>query len=884
MITKSSISAAVRPLAFATAVVFVAAALRLWPLDMLQNRIQWLTFYPAVMVSALFGGWIAGVAATILSLAMVLHALPLATGFSYVNDVGDWQSVAVFAAMSLAVSLICERGRRANENELRAARERDLFFEISLDMLCISKADGYFKRLSPAFTTTLGWSVEELLARPFIEFVHPEDVAGTLAEVERQVRRGEKVLHFENRYRHKDGTWRWLAWMSVPQPGGFMYATARDVTERRRMEEALARSEENLKVTLNSIGDAVMATDLQGAITQMNPVAEALTGWRSTEAVGRPIGEVFRVLNERTRQQAPDPATLALETGEVQGVANHTLLQDKEGRERPISESAAPIRSKEGRILGAVLIFRDATAERTLERELEVRIAERTEAVQEALATLDAMNDAAFVCDAESFRYLYVNRGAMRQLGYSFDELKRMTPMDLSPGLTQERIREIEGALARGERSMFTLTAKNRHKDGFLFDVEVNVQRITTPMGKIRLIAIARDITERVRAERRALRSQRLESLGTLAGGVAHDLNNALAPIMMVTGMLRKTYSDIGEYLDTVDQCVKRSAEMVHQLLTFARGSEGEKTTIQPFVLVEEMARIVKATFPKNIALTTSCDSLLPAITGDPTQLHQVLLNLCVNARDAMPDGGTLRLRAGYVEIDAAGSAAMPDANPGRYVAFVVEDTGTGIPPEIMDRIFDPFFTSKAADKGTGLGLSTVMGIVRGQGGYIQVSSKLGAGSAFTAAFPLAENQAGAKVEPVQRISFRGRGEKVLFVDDEAPIRMAARMLFTRANVTPIMATDGADALIKLADNRRDLSAIITDLHMPHMDAFTFLKAALHICPDIPAGVMSGRMEEEDRKRLAELGVRIVLDKPCSDDQLLMALQSLLKTAPIRGE
>jgi PAS domain S-box-containing protein len=282
---------------------------------------------------------------------------------------------------------------RRKEAEL----DRDRFFSLSIDLLCVSHADGYFKRLNPAFRETLGWDLEEMLTRPYIEFVHPDDIEATWREVERQVKNSEPVLRFQNRYLHKDGTYRWLSWTSVPQPGGFMYGSARDVTELRHAQEALRRNEENLAVTLASIGDGVLATDTGGRVTRINPVAQRLCGWTEAEAIGRPIAEVFNIVNEQTGAPAVIPVDAVLESGVIQGLANHTALIARDGRRTSIDDSAAPIRDASGTLIGVVLVFRDVSGERAAAEQADTLMKglnERTLQLQAAREAADSANRA----------------------------------------------------------------------------------------------------------------------------------------------------------------------------------------------------------------------------------------------------------------------------------------------------------------------------------------------------------------------------------------------------------------------------------------------------------------------------------------------------------
>jgi len=395
--------------------------------------------------------------------------------------------------------------------------------------------------------------------------------------------------------------------------------------------------------------------------------------------------------------------------------------------------------------------------------------------------------------------------------------------------------------------------------------------------GEVHLVVgVAEDVTTRKHAEQLALRSQRLESIGTLAGGVAHDLNNALAPILMGVDMLRMEYPRGSETLDLVQASAKRGAAMVRQLLNFAKGAEGQRVAIQPGRLVKEMEKFMLGTFPKNIQVVVKLDPALPLVLGDATQLQQVVLNLSVNARDAMPQGGVLTLEERRVELDAAQASTILGARPGNYVVLQVSDTGVGIPAAIIDRIFDPFFTTKSPDKGTGVGLSTVMGIVRGHGGFMRVQSQPGQGSTFTAYLPAA----GPGIQPEQAApppqALPGRGELILYVDDEEALRRMADAVLRRMNFNVLTAADGADGLRQASSRAGELRAVITDLHMPRMDGLAFVREIRRILPSLPVIVSSGRMEDADQAELMALKVDVFLGKPFTEAELARALKQLL--------
>ena len=376
-----------------------------------------------------------------------------------------------------------------------AEEERDRFFALSLDLLCIANADGYFKRLNPAFTRTLGWNLDELLSRPFLEFVHPDDRAATLQEVERQVTAGEQVLQFQNRYLHKDGSWRWLSWTSVPQPGGFMYGSARDVTELRHAEEALRASEESLAVTLHSIGDAVLATDTAGRVVRLNPVAEQLTGWSHADACGRPAADVFRIITEDTRQPADVPIEKVLLTGEVQGLANHTVLIARDGREVSIADSAAPIRDAHGHVSGVVLVFRDVSHERAVQRQ--------TAGLMKDLADIKAaLDEHAIVTltDAQG-RMTAVNDKFCAVFQYSRAELLGENHRIVNSGYhPKDFFADLWRTITHGR--VWKGEVRNQARDGRVGWFDTTIVPFLNEQGRpAQFVSIQTDITEQKRAE-----------------------------------------------------------------------------------------------------------------------------------------------------------------------------------------------------------------------------------------------------------------------------------------------------------------------------------------------------------------------------------------------
>ncbi len=360
--------------------------------------------------------------------------------------------------------------------------------------------------------------------------------------------------------------------------------------------------------------------------------------------------------------------------------------------------------------------------------------------------------------------------------------------------------------------------------------------------GHSRVGGVIRDITDRRDSEDRMLRAQRLENIGMLAAGIAHDFNNALAPILMAEQILRQSIHDESSLrlLNMVGHSAERGASLVKQLLSFARGASDTLQLIQARHILNELIDMIEVTFPKFISIRSELPKDLWTIKANPTEIHQVFLNLCVNARDAMSQGGELTLSAKNRSIDSDAAAEIPDARVGDFLVIEVRDTGTGISPEVLKRLWEPFYTTKTEDSGTGLGLSTVRGIVHHHGGFIALNSRVNYGTTFTIYIPAAESPENNKSKARATLPDRGRGELVLVVDDEEPVRLTVSEILHTHGYNTLLARDGAEAIAVFAARANDVKLLLTDIQMPFLNG-SVLSTALHrIKPNLPVIAMSG--------------------------------------------
>ena len=634
----------------------------------------------------------------------------------------------------------------------------------------------------------------------------------------------------------------------------------------RRQTEELKQSEALLREAQRIAGLGSYVFDLANGTWTSSEVLEGLLGIDG--AYDRSMAGWLALIHPEDRAMMADYLTNEVIGRDQAFDKEYRIIRRADQAERWLWSRASLARDSQGR----PLTLRGTSLDITERKQTEAALLLNT-------AALTAAANAVVITDRQG-TIEWANPAFSALSGWSVAEAKGKNPRDLVKSGQHDTAfyRQMWESLLVGK--VWRGEIVNRRRDGALRTEEMTITPLRDERGEIaHFIAIKQDITDQKAMEAHFLQAQRMEAIGTLAGGIAHDLNNILAPILLVAGLVKNRMTDEAdrELLAMTQSSAHRGAEIIKQLLTFSRGQEGERAPVQPRHLIKEMERVMRETFPREIDIRVQLPAALWTVVADPTQLHQLLLNLCVNARDAMPDGGHLTIRAANVTLEAGDSPQHPGAKAGPYVLIEVSDTGHGIPAEIRQRIFDPFFTTKPIGKGTGLGLSTVLGIVRSHGGFVTVDSTPNKGSTFKVCLPGGPDgiETMAEVPATPAVLAAGR-PTILVVDDERDVRDATRFLLERQDYRVLTANHGQDALLQFLEHRADIRLVLTDLMMPVMNGLVLVRSLRVIDPGLKIIVTSGLTEIAQGRELAALGVSEILPKPCEGVTLLAAVHRRL--------
>jgi len=760
--------------------------------------------------------------------------------------------------------------RKAAEAALRESEERfRQLVENSTDLICETSSETRFTYLSPNYRDVLGYESHELLGRKLFDLVHPADYSMVLADLT-QADSTSTVY----RFRHKNGQWRWFesTGKSYQRATGEtrVVGFSRDITNRKRSEEELAHERDLLRILMESVPHFIYFKDEQSRYTRINNAQMTNLGLRRTEeAVGRTDQDFY-------------PSELAGEfyADEVQILRSGVPLVDKierqtgmDANERWLSSTKVPVIEKDGRITGIVGISRDITEQKKSQEALRA-----SEAKYRTL--IENLEQNIFLKDRH-LRFVAVNQVFCRQIGLPESELIGKTDFDFYPAHLAEKYQaDDRRVLAEGKR--LELEEQN-FANGQLRTVRVIKTPVHDDQRRISgVLGIFWDVTEQRALESQLRHAQKMEAVGQLAGGVAHDFNNLLTVILGNVSLVKTGLAEDDPHkqlLELTEKATLRAAELTSKLLGFSRRTPLRLELSNLTAAIQETVALLQRTVDPRIKLVTHISPEPWEVRADLGQINQVLMNLCLNARDAMPRGGRLSLELGNVTLTEEAARLHLEARPGDFVRLRIRDSGEGILPEVLPHIFEPFFTTKEPGRGTGLGLAMVFGIVKQHQGWIECASQRGEGTCFDLYLPRSADQTDHKPTAHPTITPQNGTESILLVDDEAMIRNLGRTTLERYGYHVLVAQDGIEALDVYRMNKDRIKLVVLDLTMPRMSGQEVVQKLLEIKSNarvlLATGYSTEQVLDADNDRIVGIigkpfrpddlarQVRAALDKPC---------------------
>jgi PAS domain S-box-containing protein len=747
------------------------------------------------------------------------------------------------------------------ESELHA------LFASMKDVVLVLDGDGRYLKVAPTDESLLIKPPDELLGKTLHE-VFPQEQADMFLEYIWQTLQDHKTVSAEYELKIHD-TEKWFSANISPIDEKSVVWVARDITEKKRKENELRESEEQFRALVEQSSDAIYVLQ-EDRIVLVNRAWERLFGIPTEEATRSDFDYLALIHPESVptildRKEKRKNGQSVSSRYEIKGVTRNRQILDLDVTVADVTWKGRPA------IQG---IYRDNTDRKQAEKK-----------IREQAALLEHARDAIIVCGLEG-HIQYWNKGAEGLYGWSVQEAMGKNCRDL---FSDKAMDAAFGAVNRTDS--WNGEIRQHTKNG----AEIIVQSRWTVVydsdgNRSSILIISTDITEEKKFEDQFLRAQRLESIGTVAGGIAHDLNNVLAPVLLaVESLIQKKFDEqTQQRLGTIKSNVKRGADLINQVLMFARGATSKKVLLQVEPIVMDIEKITKETFPRSIQIETQVGAGPCFVSADPTQLHQILMNLCVNARDAMinrsdgkPDGGTLSVTVQNFILEESSVDLHHHAAPGRYVEFRVSDTGIGMPQDVIGKIFDPFFTTKGEGKGTGLGLSTVQGIVKSHNGFISVHSEPGKGTDFKFFLPAVtkeneESIAKPEMKPEEVSSLpRGHHELILVVDDEESMRETTAQNLAAYGYRVIAADNGESGISMYKQFKSSISIVLLDMLMPVMDGAATIRALVRINPKVKIITCSGSSADSNASEINGSTVKAFLLKPFTTEALLTALEKV---------
>ena len=758
---------------------------------------------------------------------------------------------------------------RRSERELAGSRERYFeLYDLAPVGYCTVTEKGLVQEANLTLASLIGVERRALIKQPFSRFVHPDD-AGKYHLARRQILLTEEPQSYELRMVKQNGQ-HFYGLLGCNLTRGVDGANLcrlvlTDISQYKQAEESRMESEDKFSHMFHS-----------------SPTAMALTTLQDGRYLD--VNEQFLRMIERSREQVVGMTTV--EQGIFTDAAERTRFTSRIDKLRSVHNIEIEIpfgADRKLQVLWSAVVVLIGGDKCLLNSYMDITARKRTE--EKMLlrgAALEAAANAIVITD-RSGNLEWANSAFSTLSGWSLNEAHGKNLRDLVKSGKQDGTvyAQLWATILSGK--VWSGEIINRRKDGALRTEEMTITPVRSELGDItHFIAIKQDVTDHKILESHYLKAQRMEAVGSLAAGVAHDLNNLLAPIMIINGLLKDKAPDEAtrNLLSMTQTSAKRGADIIKQLLTFSRGHEGERMTVQVRHIITEMTSLIRETFPREIDIQSNVSKDLWLVRADPSQLHQILMNLCVNARDAMPEGGRLTIRGTNVTKTEADLTLPPETKPGPYISIEVLDTGQGIPEDIKHRIFEPFFTTKEPGKGTGLGLSTVFGIVKSHGGYVELVSSSEHGTMFRVNLPaIAEDTQLLMDVPIEQRPSSWKKQTIMVVDDEQFIRDSLRMVLEQEHYQVLTAPNGKEALKQYLLHQSEISLVLTDLMMPVMNGEALIRGLRTINPNLKIIAMSGVGETSKGQRLKELGVPEILMKPFVSSLLLSAVANRLQNA-----
>jgi two-component system cell cycle sensor histidine kinase/response regulator CckA len=773
----------------------------------------------------------------------------------------------LIAAFLLLGALLGHSVRQRRRLEEKLNRYHDL----SLDLLCTANTDGYFTRLNPTWEQTLGYGEAELMSRPFVDFVHPDDRVDTERETAK-LARGDITVNFRNRYRTRDGSYRWLEWNACADTSEqIIYATARDISDKKQAEEALAHhnellettvreeaaqalgeSEERFRLIAEHARDLIALLDREGRFLYLSP------SWES--ALGYPAGALLGTVALELIHPDDWPEGAKLGEGKL-----------RELRHRKADGGWLWVEGLSYSVAGRLTASRFAVIARD--------ISERRRADDRLHDLFENANDLISTSDLD-WRLTSANGAFARRSGYARPELIGMKFDQLYTADSVSRAREMRRRKLEGETRATTYEMEMVAKDGGSVPIEVSTRLIVEGGKPVGTHSIGRDLSERKLLEEELRQAQKMEAVGQLAGGIAHDFNNLLTVISGYTEILLRRLGREGEESKEVveiNKAAERAAQLTGQLLAYSRKQLLKPRALDLNNVVTETQTMLKRLIGENIEFSTTLAEDLGSISADEGQIEQIIMNLVVNARDAMPEGGTLLLETSNFALADVSTSRRPDIAPGDYVVLTLADSGQGMEAATVARIFEPFYTTKARGVGTGLGLATVYGIVKQSGGYIELESEPGIGTTFRLYFPQVAEEAEAVVPTLPDERPLMGSETVLLVEDEEALRGVGRRMLEMYGYTVLLAADGAAGLELAQNYPHPIQLLMTDILMPKMGGIELAERLSALRPEMKILYTSGYNDSGGNLQTIE-GARY-LQKPYAMEELAHTLRELLDPA-----